>query len=28
VKQARIDVTVTVDGAKVLGKAQALVDCA
>ena len=28
VKQARIDVSVTVDGAKVLGKAQALVDCA
>lgn len=28
IKQARIDVTVTVDGAKVLGKAQALVDCA
>ena len=28
VKQARIDVTVTVDGAKVLGKARALVDCA
>jgi hypothetical protein len=28
VKQARIDVTVTVDGAKVLGKAHALVDCA
>lgn len=27
-KQARIDVTVTFDGAKVLGKAQALVDCA
>lgn len=28
VKQARIDVTVTVDDVKVLGKAQALVDCA
>jgi len=28
VKQARIDVTVTVEGAKVLVKAQALVDCA
>lgn len=28
VKQARIDVTVTVDGAKILVKAQALVDCA
>lgn len=28
VKRARIDVTVSVDGAKVLGKAQALVDCA
>jgi acyl dehydratase len=28
VKQARIDVAVTTDGAKVLGKAQALVDCA
>lgn len=27
-KQARIDVTVTVDDAKVLGKSQALVDCA
>ena len=27
-KRARIDVAVTVDGAKVLGKAQALVDCA
>ncbi len=27
-KQARIDVTVTFEGAKVLGKAQALVDCA
>ena len=27
-QQARIDVTVTCDGVKVLGKAQALVDCA
>lgn len=27
-RQARIDVTVTFEGAKVLGKAQALVDCA
>lgn len=27
-KQARIDVTVTFEGARVLGKAQALVDCA
>lgn len=27
-KRARIDVTVTFDGAKVLGKAQAFVDCA
>ena len=28
IKRARIDVTVTVDGVKVLGKAQAFVDCA
>lgn len=28
VKRARIDITVTVDGSKVLGKAQAFVDCA
>ncbi len=27
-KRARIDVTISVDGAKVLGKAQAFVDCA
>ncbi|MCB2412963.1 MaoC family dehydratase N-terminal domain-containing protein [Demequina sp. TTPB684] len=27
-QQARIDVTVTFEGAKVLGKAQAIVDCA
>ncbi|MBC7298360.1 MAG: MaoC family dehydratase N-terminal domain-containing protein [Demequina sp.] len=27
-QQARIDVTVTFDGAKVMGKAQAIVDCA
>jgi hypothetical protein len=27
-QQARIDVTVAFEGAKVLGKAQAIVDCA